>query len=145
VEAIRVYPDPVLLEVATECHNHEEAQRIVDKLNAVCESVEWGNCVGMAAPQIGISKRIFVAEGVAYINPKITWKPSGGWRTFNEGCYSLEPERYDYEVKRPYGLVLEWTSYDGTLQTKRFNGERAQVIAHEFDHLDGKLCNGETN
>lgn len=141
MEKLRVYPDPILLQVAEVCSSHLEARDIADQLLDMCSKVEWGNCAGMAAPQIGISKRVFVAEGVVYINPNIIYEQKTGSRLYQEGCYSLERERYNYVVRRPYSLLIEWTTYVGDLMIERFVGEHAQIIHHEFQHLDGLLCN----
>lgn len=100
----------------------------------------WGNMVGLAANQLGKSIRVFVALGELYVNPEITWKTKAPANLCMEGCYSLEKDKFDYPVYRVPSIELRWQDLDGTEHKQRFNGYKAQVIQHEMDHLDGKLC-----
>lgn len=135
------YPDPRLLQPSTPVRNLEEGLQVVTDLRLTAGSITWGRLAGLAAPQIGINKRVFLAEGKAYINPEVLWTPNGT-KYHKEGCYSLENERYDYGITRPYAVKIRWTDEEGNVQEERFNGHMAQVILHEMDHLEGRLCNG---
>lgn len=137
------YPAKILLKTATEVADMREARYIISELKLACQAQTWGQVVGMAAPQIGISKRVFLALNRPYINPEII--EAYGWRICSEGCYSLEDNKYDYQFSRPNLIVLKWQEYSGEWLTARFSGFEAQVIHHEFDHLEGKLINGENN
>lgn len=134
------YPDPRLLKVS-EPVSIKEAGGIVKKLIATSGAQQWGHVLGMAAPQIGISRRVFIAQGVVYINPEIKWE-SRGTTLYKEGCYSLERGKYDYAVTRSQSIVVKWFDLEGTPHEERFNGRNAQIILHEFDHLEGRLCSG---
>ncbi len=96
--------------------------------------------VGLAAPQIGVVKRIVVIDDreghkMALINPKITAK-SGTQRSC-EGCLSLPG--YRGEVDRPMEVTIEALDEYGEPITLRAEGFLAVICCHELDHLDGIL------
>ena len=132
------YPDPILLSPATDYNFGTDKELLKELVAAAREGFGWGNLVGLAAPQIGITKRFFLAQEKMYINPTIT-KYSGDTYTVNEGCYSLE-EGKQYEVTRHTWIMLEWQDRGGKKHHKMFKGFVAQVMQHEYDHLLGKLC-----
>lgn len=101
----------------------------------------WGHFAGLAANQLGKSIRVFTAFDEIFINPVITWKTKAPDTLCMEGCYSLEEHKYDYPVKRSPSIKLKWNDLNGQVHEERFNGYKAQVIQHEMDHLNGKLCN----
>lgn len=101
--------------------------------------------VAIAAPQIGIGKRIFVVAGfvfgeqeesVAYINPVIT-KKSKKTELMDEGCLSV---RYLYgNVARHLNVTIEAYNEEGEEITRGAGGLLAHIFQHEIDHLDGVL------
>jgi peptide deformylase len=101
--------------------------------------------IGLAAPQIGVMKRIVVMdlakegekpEPLVLINPEIT-KFSDVVQTTEEGCLSI-PELY-YDVERPDAVTVKYTDLDGNEVIKDADGKLAVCIQHELDHLDGVL------
>ncbi len=101
--------------------------------------------IGLAAPQIGVMKRIVVMdlakedekpEPLVLINPEIT-KFSDVVQTTEEGCLSI-PELY-YDVERPDAVTVKYTDLDGNEVIKDAEGKLAVCIQHELDHLDGVL------
>ena len=100
----------------------------------------WGNLLGMAAPQVGRNIRLFIAMGRIYVNPVLKWYSKAPMDFCLEGCYSLEEKKYDYPTRRYVSIILQWEDLTGAKFEERFNGKKAQVIQHELDHLDGKLC-----
>lgn len=138
------YPHPYLLRYSSDVDlDDPDIKDFINKMATFYkEGAEWGRYVGLAAPQVGYNYNIFIAQDVMYINPKILHIFKGQEQICQEGCYSLEDNKYDYEVTRPYGLILRWQDTGGFWNEKRFNGFNAQVIFHEYDHLLGKLCNG---
>ena len=101
--------------------------------------------IGLAAPQIGVMKRIFVmdctsredrSEPRAFINPELTWQ-SETLETSEEGCLSI-PDVYE-EVTRPERVRLRWQDLDGSVQEEEFADRPAVCVQHELDHLDGRL------
>ena len=101
--------------------------------------------IGLAAPQVGILKRMFVmdcaekdavAEPYVLINPEIIWI-SDHRNTYEEGCLSI-PDFYG-DVERPSELKLTCLNEDGEVIEHHFEGLRATCAQHEIDHLNGVL------
>lgn len=138
------YPNPILTQKSKDVKISREVLDFIDEMMEFYKTeLKWGNPVGLAAPQVGKNWNIFIALDKVYINPRITWRPSGGWTTREEGCFSLEENKFDYKVRRQDALRLQWIDVDGSVKEERFHGFEAQVIQHEMDHLEGKLCCGE--
>ncbi len=101
--------------------------------------------VGLAAPQIGINKRIFIiapdGTPTVVINPKIKSvskvKPKKGKKSIMEGCLSL-PYYYS-PIRKPNKITVSYLDERGKKTTKTFKDFDAQVVAHEIDHLNGVL------
>ncbi len=108
--------------------------------------VDGFTAVAIAAPQIGVSKRMFIIEDqssdsdriptVIAINPKIT-KFSKKTHVVGEGCLSI-PDQYGL-VRRSTNVTLAATDENGETYTRGAGGLLAQIIQHENDHLDGIL------
>ena len=116
------------------------------------DSMRYHGLVGMAAPQIGINKRIFVTEirktkarkpssldpVRVFINPKIlsmSRKKELGY----EGCGSVAAGGLFGNVKRSGAVVVEAFNEKGKKFRLRTSGLLARIIQHEFDHLEGKV------
>jgi peptide deformylase len=125
--------------------NKEDKQTVRDLVDTMLSE----NLVGMAAPQTGMSKQIFVTQRKVtkyrkceadilrvYINPKIT-RRSRKKEVGYEGCGSVAEANIFGEVKRAYDIDLEWCSEDGEKQNRTFDGFLARIIQHEVDHLNG--------
>jgi peptide deformylase len=97
------------------------------------------NCVGLAAIQIGVPKRvILVRQGdnfIPFINPAVVKKSPGTYYAM-EGCLSLDGVR---NVRRHRSVMISWTTTNGKKKVKEFNGYTAQILQHEIDHLNGIL------
>ncbi len=132
------YPDPLLLQRA-EPVEFEAAAEIVLQLRSAASATDWGRTVGMAAPQLGISKRVFIALDEAFINPEVLARGKTK-KLFLEGCYSLQPGKTDYRVVRATSVRMAWTNEQGERCEKWFSGFKAEVVQHEYDHLEGRLC-----
>ena len=116
----------------------EEAQEIItDLLDTANHHID--NCAGLAAPQIGVLKKVIVGRKDDHffpmVNPMII-KKSGQKFVNNEGCLSLEGSR---SVERYSNVLVNYTDGKGKRQTKSFNGLLAVIVQHETDHLNGKL------
>ena len=100
--------------------------------------------IGLAAPQVGVTKRLIVMdcikegtpEPMVLVNPEVIWS-SEDLTVYEEGCLSI-PDHYA-EVKRPAEVKVRWTDLDGRQQERQFAGLWATCVQHEIDHLDGKL------
>ncbi len=132
------YPDPILLKKAEDFVFETDKELLKELVSAAREGFGWGNLVGLAAPQIGISKRFFLALEKMYINPTIVERSEEVFVGV-EGCYSCE-ENKNYNVTRNVWIVLEWQDRGKNWHKKKFTGFAAEVIQHEYDHLIGKLC-----
>jgi peptide deformylase len=101
--------------------------------------------IGLAAPQVGVIKRVLVldvsGEGekpapFKIANPEILWR-SEELATYSEGCLSL-PEHYA-DVTRPAEIKLRYLDYQNEIRELHAKGMLATVIQHEMDHLEGTL------
>ncbi len=113
--------------------------RVLDLLDDMSETMYEGNGVGLAAPQVGILKRIVVIDVgdglMELINPVII--ESEGEQIEAEGCLSV-PGIYG-KVKRPQRVVVEYLNRDGVKVRTEGTEIKAICICHELDHLDGIL------
>lgn len=147
---VYVYGMSVLRKVA---HEIQEDYEGLDQLIAdMFETMRASDGIGLAAPQVGKSLRIFVADTSpvsedkgepelkdfkkVFINPIILDEWGDPW-SFEEGCLSLPDVRED--VSRPTNIRIEYYDENWNLIEEEYNGIRARVIQHEYDHLDGKL------
>lgn len=128
--------DPVLRKVAQRAGKSDAVADLVADLFATM-AAEGG--VGLAAPQVGRSVRLFVA-GVggpqAFVNPKIVGR-SREQIMWEEGCLSLP--RLLGDVQRPKRITVRATALDGKRIELKVDELLARVIQHELDHLDGIL------
>ena len=114
--------------------------RIRQTMEDMLETMHNEQGVGIAAPQIGVMRRMFIAEpepGETYfmINPEIYHME--GSQTCMEGCLSVPG--YIGEVERPEKIKIRAMDLDGKIQDYEFEGFHAVVMCHENDHLDGIL------
>ena len=138
---IKIYPDPVLRKKARQVGKLGDDERKL--AYDMIEAMRSASGVGLAAPQVGISKRIIVVENVdndkkaalVLVNPRITRKK--GNVNFCEGCLSLPAISSD--VARPEFITVEALNLDGDILKINADGLLARIIQHETDHLDGIL------
>lgn len=134
---IKKYPDPVLKKISEPVTVFDESlAKFVKDLFA---SMRVHDGVGLAAPQVGVLKKIAVVEyeGKSYvlINPKII--DQKGIQEGEEGCLSF-PGIYA-NVVRPQWVKIETHDLNGNIQTYEGEGYTARAFLHEMDHLSGKL------
>lgn len=135
---IRTYGDPVLkAEAATVTEIDGKIARLVDNMFESLAASDSG--IGLAAPQIGVQKKIFIwdvdDEQQVIINPVIA-ESSGEW-TYDEGCLSI-PGLY-VEMVRPKEVLMKGWSLDGEEITIEGDELMGRLFQHEIDHLDGVL------
>lgn len=110
------------------------------------QDVKMPMLVGLAAPQIGISKRIILVDVVAdgkglvgdlrlYINPEIVWV-SDEQKEWYEGCFSTS--RVCGIVSRPDKIKIKGYTKEGILVEEGYSGYTARIFQHEIDHLNGR-------
>ena len=138
---VYIYNDPVLRRKARPVNQISGTVRKL--IEDMFETMDAGGGIGLAAPQVGVSKRIFVldtrelGERLACINPKIISSSKNDLCPYNEGCLSL-PDM-EAEVIRPRRVTLQYTSPDGEEVQVEADDMLARVIQHEYDHLEGIL------
>ncbi|MBU3758790.1 MAG: peptide deformylase [Candidatus Omnitrophica bacterium] len=140
---IVLFPDPVLRGACSDIlHFDQHLIDLVNRLDSVMRRQKHG--IGIAAPQIGIAKRLALVDVSArvqgavrlvLVNPEI--QDQGGTKVSREGCMSL-PE-YTADLKRSEWVALKWQDEFGKIHRDRFEGIEAVCIQHELDHLNGVL------
>jgi peptide deformylase len=151
---IVVYGHPVLRKVAEEID--EDYQGLSQLISDLFESMYYSEGLGLAAPQIGKSIRIFVIDGKpaaedepalaefkkVFINAHITER-SGDLQPMNEGCLSIPNIRE--EVIRESHIRINYYDENWEYHNEVYDGYKARIIQHEYDHLDGVLFTDKIN
>ena len=134
---IRKYPDPVLKKISEPVTVFD--QELADFVKVLFSSMRVHDGVGLAAPQVGVLKKVAVVEydGKSYvlINPRVV--DQKGIQESEEGCLSF-PGIYA-NVTRPQWVRIESNDLDGSTVTFEGEGYTARAFLHEMDHLSGKL------
>lgn len=149
------YGDPVLKKKAKEIT--PEYPEFKKFMSDMWETMYNAHGVGLAAPQVGRSVRVFVVDASpfskdedqspeqqkvlsefkkAFINPVIIEETGEEW-AFNEGCLSIPDVRED--VYRKENVTIKYLDENFTEHTETFTGLAARVIQHEYDHIEGIL------
>lgn len=136
---IKKYGETTLREIAQEVDKIDD--EILEILDNMVETMHSAKGVGLAAPQVGISKRIFVCDqgdGVVrkVINPVIT-PLTEKLMDYEEGCLSV-PGIYK-KVQRPEKIKIEYLNEKGESVTEEVEGFLAIIMQHEYDHLNAVL------
>ncbi|MEG0830414.1 MAG: peptide deformylase [Anaerovoracaceae bacterium] len=122
----------------------KEVDQVTDHIRMILddmvETMRQADGVGLASPQVGIMRRMIVAEpeqGTVYkmVNPEII--KMEGEQESEEGCLSVPG--YTGSVKRPATIEIKYLDENGKQQQKIFEDFEAVVACHEFDHLEGIL------
>jgi len=134
---IRTFGDPVLNTPAQLVDSFDAAlERLIEDM---LETMYAAPGVGLAGPQIGISRRVFVydiGEGPGHmINPELI-ETSDEWE-FDEGCLSV-PERF-WPITRPSFARVKGVDLDGSPLELEGDELMGRMLQHEFDHLNGTL------
>lgn len=145
---IIAYGDPILRKKAKDFDlNDKQIHSLIDDM---FETMYEASGVGLAAPQIGLSKRLFVIDAnpfededpelkgfkKVFVNPQIV-KESGEEWLFNEGCLSIPGIRED--VSRKAIINIRYYNQDMKLVEESYMGLAARIIQHEYDHIEGIL------
>ena len=143
---IVVFGDPVLKKPAQDIEKGSiDVKQLADDM---FETMYNASGVGLAAPQIGKSLRIFVIDGEpmdeeklkgfkkVFVNPEILKEDGDEW-AFEEGCLSIPGIRA--EVFRPEKLRIRYFDENWNEFEEEFEGVAARIIQHEYDHVEGIL------
>lgn len=152
---IVAYGDPVLRKVGTAITN--DFPNLAELISDMNETMLHAHGVGLAAPQIGESIRLFIVDTSpfaededleekertflktfkrVFINAKILKEEGNDW-AFNEGCLSIPDIRED--VFRQEEITIEYHDENFVKHTETINGIAARVVQHEYDHIEGIL------
>lgn len=136
---IRTYGDPVLrLETKPVSDIDDAVRRLAEDM---IETMYEAPGVGLAANQIGISRRMAVFDAQDGLGPRVMINPEivelGGEFVYDEGCLSV-PGHY-WEIERPGFARARALDLDGKEVEYAGDGLLGRVLQHEIDHLDGKL------
>jgi peptide deformylase len=151
---IVVYGHPVLRKVAAPIDKDYPGLDLL--ISDLFETMYYSEGLGLAAPQIGKSVRMFVIDGKpaaedeptladfkkVFINPKITEK-SGEFMPMNEGCLSIPNLRE--EVIRESRIRITYNDENWAFHDEVYEGYKARIIQHEYDHLDGIMFTDKIN
>lgn len=136
------WPDPRL---STLCAPVEAGEDLSTLIADMLETMYDAPGRGLAGPQVGVLKRLFVmdvdwkegpANPMVMINPDILWR-SEDTCAGDEGCLSIPG--VTTEVIRPAQVRVRWQDASGATQEQDFDGFAARCIQHEYDHLDGQV------
>jgi peptide deformylase len=145
---IVAYGDPVLRKKAEEINrDYKDLTKLVQNM---FDTMYHCSGVGLAAPQVGLSIRLFVVDASpftedepeangfkkVFINPQILDQDGKKWK-FNEGCLSIPGIREDVERKET--ITIRYQDINFETHTETYSGLRARIIQHEYDHIEGVL------
>lgn len=145
---IVAYGDPVLKKVAEDINPDNPDFDLKQLVKDMFETMYAANGVGLAAPQIGKSLRLFVVDAEpmdpenlvgfkkAFVNPTIIEEEGEDW-TYEEGCLSIPNIREN--VDRPEQVTIHYFDENWKEYEETFEGMAARVIQHEYDHIEGVL------
>ncbi len=135
---IVAYGNPILKAKAKEID--EKYTDIKQLISDMFETMTIANGVGLAAPQIGRSIRLFVIRtdefDQVFINPVIL-EESGDDVPFEEGCLSI-PSIHEVVVRKS-NVVVQYYDENFEFYEEEFTGIAGRIIQHEYDHIEGKL------
>ncbi|HEY5917175.1 MAG TPA: peptide deformylase [Chryseolinea sp.] len=143
---IIMYGDPVLRQRAREVEKGTDVKQLIEDM---FETMHNANGIGLAAPQIGKSIRLFVVDGTilddepnmvdfkkVFINPILLEENGSPWE-YEEGCLSIPNIRE--KISRLENVRIRYYDADWNLVEEQYDGLKARVIQHEYDHIEGKM------
>lgn len=135
---------PTLKMVADEVHHEDiNTSKMQNFIDDMFKTMKNAGGVGLAAPQVNVSKRMFVMKPSffqkpqAVINPTIDYNSAAGTKNSSEGCLSIPGKTF--KVKRYKDINVTYFNRHGDYQAENLTGFKAIVFQHEFDHLNGIL------
>jgi peptide deformylase len=146
-----MYGDPVLRQRAKDVEPGTDLSQLIEDMY---ETMHAAQGIGLAAPQIGRSIRLFVVDGTglekdddeaeegmedfkkAFINPVMLEELGTPW-DFEEGCLSIPNIRE--KISRKETIRIRYYDENWQLKEEEYDGMQARIIQHEYDHIEGKL------
>lgn len=146
IYSIVAYGHPVLKKEAQDID--KDKVDVMELSENMFETMYAAQGIGLAAPQIGKSLRMFIADASpledeeigdwkqVFVNPEIIEESGDDW-AFEEGCLSIPDIRE--EVMRPEKVKINYFDENWVEHTEVFEGMKARIIQHEYDHIEGIL------
>ena len=147
---ILAYGDPILKKMGQEIT--KDYPNLTEVIENMFETMHEANGLGLAAPQVGLSIRLFIVDGIpiynegkaedlkdfrkVFINARLLNQQGEEW-SYNEGCLSIPTIRED--IYRQPSIKLNYFDENFNEFTEEFVGLKARIIQHEYDHIDGML------
>ena len=140
---LRFEGDPILIQTARAVDRFDED--LTALVRDMFETMYAAPGRGLAAPQVGVSQRIFVVDTewkeadptpMIFVNPVVVSRAQDEVLG-TEACLSIPGKSFD--VRRPIWVDMTWCDLDGTSHNGRFEGVLAVCVLHELDHLNGLL------
>ena len=143
---IVMYGDPVLRQRASDIEPGTDINTLVEDM---FETLEAASGIGLAAPQIGKSLRLFIVDGTAldeepgmesfrkvFVNAEMVEELGPAWE-FEEGCLSIPNIRE--KIARKGQLRIRYFDENWNAFEETYDGMKARIIQHEYDHIEGKM------
>jgi peptide deformylase len=143
---IVMYGDPVLRQRAKDIAKGTDLKQLIEDMY---ETMHGASGIGLAAPQIGKGIRLFIVDGTvledepemqdfkkAFINPHLVEETGEPWE-YEEGCLSIPNIRE--KVARKEKLKIRYFDENWNPIEEEYDGMKARIIQHEYDHIEGKL------
>ncbi len=143
---IVMYGDPVLRQRAKDIKPDTDIKQLVEDMY---ETLHGANGIGLAAPQIGKSVRLFIVDGTSleedpamdnfkkvFVNPVLIEELGNPWE-FEEGCLSIPNIRE--KISRKGQLKIRYYDENWNAFEEEYDGMKARIIQHEYDHIEGKM------
>jgi peptide deformylase len=141
-----MYGDPILRQRAKEIEKGTDLKQLIDDMY---ETMHGASGIGLAAPQIGKGIRLFIVDGTVledepdmqdfkkvFINPQLLEELGTPWE-YEEGCLSIPNIRE--KITRKEKLRIRYYDQDWNALEEEYDGMKARIIQHEYDHIEGKL------
>lgn len=141
-----MYGDPVLRQKATEIEFGSDLTQLIEDMY---ETMHNASGIGLAAPQIGKSIRLFVVDGTimndepgmadfkkVFVNPILVEELGTPW-DYEEGCLSIPNIRE--KISRMEKVKIRYYDETWNLCEEKFEALKARIIQHEYDHIEGKM------
>lgn len=143
---IVMYGDPVLRQRAKTIEPGTDLRQLVEDMY---ETLQAANGIGLAAPQIGKSVRLFIVDGTGldeepgmenfkkvFVNAEMVEEQGSAW-DFEEGCLSIPNIRE--RISRKEQLKIRYFDENWNAFEETYDGMKARIIQHEYDHIEGKM------
>jgi len=133
---IKKFDDPILKTICKPLNKNEDISFIHDMVSTLRSEITG---VGLAAPQIGIDKRVILVRQTIMINPEITYRSNKNIMSIE---YCLSYPNIMVNIERSSIIKVQYFDENWISRTEQYTGLDSRIIQHEIDHLDGNCAVG---